>query len=125
MATRIMAAYFKVGRVVGNDTAPNFSSWTLKTVGPLHVQDPHSDSGVVNQHVNVQDSHASLVRNIGARSTVLLKNINKTLPLNKPKFVAVIGEDAGSNGLGPNGCSDRGCDMGTLGMVRRVSIKTT
>jgi beta-glucosidase len=70
----------------------------------------------VNWHVNVQDDHAALIREIGGASTVLLKNTNNALPLNKPKSVAVIGEDAHDNPGGPNACSDRGCDIGTLAM---------
>lgn len=57
----------------------------------------------INFHVDVRGEHASLIRNIGARSTVLLKNTNNALPLSKPKFLAVIGEDAGPNAYGPNG----------------------
>lgn len=34
----------------------------------------------------------SLIRTIGAASTVLLKNTNNVLPLKKPKSIAVIGE---------------------------------
>jgi beta-glucosidase-like glycosyl hydrolase len=115
MATRIMAAFFKVGMTV-NQPPINFDSWTLDTYGPLHAS-VGSDIQQVNFHVDVRGDHATLIRNIGARGTVLLKNSDNTLPLNKPKFVAVIGEDAGSNLLGPNGCSDRGCDNGTLGMA--------
>jgi beta-glucosidase-like glycosyl hydrolase len=113
MATRIMAAYFKVGLTL-HEPAINFDSWTLDTYGPLHAS-VGADVQQVNWHVDVRGDHASLIRNIGARSTVLLKNLNNTLPLSKPKSVAVIGEDAGPNSLGPNGCSDRGCDNGTLG----------
>lgn len=47
---------------------------------------------------------------------MLLKNVNKALPLNKPKSIAVIGEDAHDNPGGPNACGDRGCDIGTLAM---------
>ena len=115
MATRIMAAFFKVGMTV-NQPPINFDSWTLNTYGPLHAS-IGSDIQQVNFHVDVRGDHAALIRDIGARGTVLLKNSNNTLPLNKPKFVAVIGEDAGPNMLGPNGCSDRGCDNGTLGMA--------
>jgi beta-glucosidase len=71
----------------------------------------------INWHVDVRDDHAALIRNIGARGTVLLKNRNHALPLKKPRFLAVIGDDAGPNPLGPNGCGDRGCDNGTLGMA--------
>ncbi|KAK5019764.1 putative beta-glucosidase A [Cryomyces antarcticus] len=115
MAVRIMSAYFKVGR----DSARvpvNFDSWTTNTTGYLHALDPTRDVQVVNQHVNVQDDHAKLIRQIGQRSTVLLKNTNGALPLHMPASVAVIGEDAHSNPGGPNNCSDRGCDIGTLAM---------
>jgi beta-glucosidase len=115
MAMRIMAAYFKVGLTL-NEPPINFDSWTLDTYGPLHAS-IGADIQQVNWHVDVRGDHASLIRNIGARSTVLLKNLNNALPLSKPKFIAVIGEDAGPNLAGPNGCSDRGCDNGTLGMA--------
>lgn len=115
MVTRIMAAYFKVGLTL-DEPAINFDSWTLDTYGPLHYA-VGQDIQQVNFHVDVRGDHASLIRDIGARSTVLLKNTNNALPLSKPKFLAVIGEDAGPNLLGPNGCADRGCDNGTLGMA--------
>ena len=110
-----MAAYFKVGLTL-DEPAINFDSWTLDTYAPLHYY-VGMNNQQVNFHVDVRGDHATLIRDIGARSTVLLKNINNALPLSKPKFVAVIGEDAGPNPLGPNGCADRGCDNGTLGMA--------
>jgi beta-glucosidase len=113
MATRIMAAYFKVGLTL-DEPSTNFNSWTQATTGPLHPNDPHSDVGIINQHVNVRANHGQLIRQMAAKSTVLLKNTNNALPLNKPRFVAVIGEDAGSNPWGPNGFPDRGGDDGTL-----------
>lgn len=93
MAMRIMAAYFKVGLTL-NEPPINFDSWTLNTYGPLHAGVGASIQQV-NWHVDVRGEHASIIRDIGARSTVLLKNVNKALPLKKPKFVAVVGEDAG------------------------------
>lgn len=108
-----MAAYFKVGLTVNDEPEINFSSWTSDTYGPLHIAaGPEYGVGQVNQHVDVTGNHGALIREIASRSTVLLKNVNNTLPLDKPKFLAVIGEDAGSNAYGPNGCSDRGCDNG-------------
>jgi beta-glucosidase len=114
MVLRIMTPYFKVGLTL-DEPRINFDSWTLDTYGPLHYG-VGQDVQQINWHVNVQGDHAKLIREIGARATVLLKNTG-SLPLNKPKFLAVIGEDAGSNQYGPNGCSDRGCDNGTLGMA--------
>ncbi|KAI0013567.1 glycoside hydrolase family 3 protein [Xylariaceae sp. FL0662B] len=113
MAMRIMAAFFKVGMTL--DLPPiNFDSWTLDTYGPLHYA-ANEDQQQINWHINVQGDHGDLIREIGAKSTVLLKN-EGALPLKQPEFLAVIGEDAGPNPLGPNGCSDRGCDTGTLAM---------
>ncbi|QSZ30882.1 hypothetical protein DSL72_000440 [Monilinia vaccinii-corymbosi] len=115
MAMRIMAAYFKVGLTL-DDPEPNFSSWTLDTYGPRHFA-ANKGHKQINWHVDVRGDHAKLIRDIGARSTVLLKNTNHALPLSNPKFLAVIGEDAGPNAYGPNGCPDRGCSSGTLGMA--------
>jgi Glycosyl hydrolase family 3 C-terminal domain len=114
MAVRIMAAYFKVGR----DSArvpTNFDSWTNETFGNFYWQG-QEDFTQVNDHLNVQDDHARLIREIGGRSTVLLKNTGNALPLGKPVSIAVIGEDAHPNPSGPNSCPDRGCDIGTLAM---------
>jgi hypothetical protein len=115
MALRIMAAYFKVGLTL-HEPPINFDSWTLDTNGPLHYA-VGANTQQINFHVDVQGDHGTLIREIGARATVLLKNVNSALPLSKPKFVAVIGEDAGPNLDGPNGCADRGCDQGSLGMA--------
>ena len=45
-----------------------------------------------NEHVDVQEDHFKVVREIGAAGTVLLKNVAGALPLRKPKSLAVIGE---------------------------------
>ncbi|KAI9646460.1 beta-glucosidase [Ciborinia camelliae] len=114
MVVRIMSAYYKVGR----DTAKvpvNFNSWNLSTYGFQHPL-PGEDFTQINEHVNVQDNHATLIREIGAKSTVLLKNTKGALPLKSPKSIAIIGEDAHDNPDGPNACGDRGCNIGTLAM---------
>lgn len=115
MCTRIIAAWYYVGR----DTASipiNFDSWTTDTYGYEHFY-AQTGYGLINEHVDVRQEHSNLIRDIGSASTVLLKNTDHTLPLTgKEKFTAVFGEDAGDNPLGPNGCPDRGCDNGTLGM---------
>ncbi|KAF5698493.1 glycosyl hydrolase family 3 n terminal domain-containing protein [Fusarium mundagurra] len=43
---------------------------------------------------DVRGDHASLIRRIGADGIVLLKNLNKTLPLKSPKNIGVFGNDA-------------------------------
>lgn len=116
MATRIIAAWYYVGR--DNSSVPiNFDSWTSDTYGYQHYF-ATEDYTLINEHVDVRGEHRNLIRQIGSASTVLLKNTNNTLPLTgREKFTAVFGSDAGSNPYGPNGCPDRGCDNGTLGMA--------
>lgn len=45
--------------------------------------------------VDVRDDHAQLIRELGAAGTVLLKNVNQTLPLRAPRSIGVFGNDAG------------------------------
>ena len=116
MATRIIAAWYFVGR--DDATIPiNFDSWTADTFGNEYffAMDGY---GLINEHVDVRDEHSNLIRQIGSASTVLLKNTDKALPLSgREKLTAVFGSDAGGNPYGPNGCPDRSCDNGTLGMA--------
>ncbi|KAF4119308.1 beta-glucosidase [Geosmithia morbida] len=115
MVMRIMAAFFKVGRTVQGEPDINFASFVDDRYGYLH---PAAEAGwgEVNKRVDVTRGHAGHIRESAAKGTVLLKNTNGSLPLCRPKFVAVIGGDAGPNSLGPNGCPDRGCSDGTFAM---------
>jgi beta-glucosidase len=115
MAVRIMAAYYKVGR----DTFQvpiNFNSWTRDEYGPIYAAaGPEYGIGKVNERVDVRGNHTSLIRKIGAASTVLLKNTDGALPLRgKERFTAIFGSDARADPAGINGCADHGCDNGTL-----------
>ncbi|KAJ6529518.1 glycoside hydrolase superfamily [Mycena vulgaris] len=94
MVVRTFAAYYKLGQDTG------YPQISLKDA------------------VNVQADHYKLIRQIGAASTVLLKNTNKALPLavKNIKRIAIVGSDAGPNPDGANGCSDRGCSQGTMAM---------
>nr|QLJ82605.1 beta-1, 4-glucosidase T2 [Aspergillus fresenii]QLJ82606.1 beta-1, 4-glucosidase T2 [Aspergillus fresenii] len=116
MAVRIMAAYYKVGRDRLH-TPPSFSSWTTDEYGFEHFAVSEGAYERVNHFVDVQRDHAEIIRRVGADSIVLLKN-KGALPLTgKERKVAILGEDAGSNPKGANGCADRGCDNGTLAMA--------
>ncbi|KAK5039292.1 hypothetical protein LTR13_003548 [Exophiala sideris] len=115
MVTRIMAAYYYVGRDV-NTVDTNLYSWSLNTYDKIHAADPNSPIGLVNEHVNVQDEHRIIIRQIAQASNVLLKNTG-SLPLTgKERQVGIFGYDAGSNPWGANGCANRDCDNGTLAM---------
>ena len=64
-----------------------------------------------NEHIDVQEDHYEVVREIGAASTVLLKNTNGALPLKKPRSIVLVGSDAGPGKIGPNEFADQvsGC----------------
>lgn len=111
-----MAGFFYVDLPIERDPI-NFSSWTTETYGYEYYIGSQGAWTQVNQHVDVRGNHSAVIRSLGAASTVLLKN-NGALPLTgDEQLTAVFGEDAGSNINGPNYCSDRGCDNGTLGMA--------
>ena len=44
---------------------------------------------------DVRADHDKLIREMGAAGTVLLKNVNNTLPLKAPKYLGIFGNDAG------------------------------
>ncbi|KAF8691858.1 Fibronectin type III-like domain, partial [Rhizoctonia solani] len=98
---RIVAAWYLVGQDKGY---PDINSDSFR------LQDP------INKHVDVQADHYKLVREVGAASTMLSKNVNDTLPLKKPITIAMIGSDAGPAQRGPSGYADRGGLDGTLAM---------
>ncbi|KAF2085292.1 glycoside hydrolase family 3 protein [Saccharata proteae CBS 121410] len=96
MVRRILASWYLLGQDQGYP-AVTWSSWTGGTGGP-----------------NVQDDHKDVARAIARDGIVLLKNDDDTLPLNKPSSLAIIGYDSIVNPDGPNACTDRGCDNGTM-----------
>ncbi|KAI9373428.1 glycosyl hydrolase family 3 N terminal domain-containing protein [Aspergillus egyptiacus] len=115
MAVRVMASYYKVGRDKLHQP-PSFSSWTRDEKGFEHFVVSEGEYGTVNEFVNVQRDHSVIARRVAADSVVLLKN-EGALPLTgKERNVALLGEDAGSNPWGANGCENRGCIQGTLAM---------
>ncbi|CAG7959434.1 unnamed protein product [Penicillium salamii] len=98
MVTRILAAWYLLDQDQGYPDVA-FSSW---------------DGGKAT--VDVTADHGGLVRTVARDSIVLLKNEDETLPLQKPQSLAIIGSDAAVNPDGPNACTDRGCNNGTLAM---------
>jgi len=112
MVTRILAAWYLVGQDQGFPET-SFSSWTLNTMGfefPVGQQ----GFGVVNEHIDVRSNHGDLNREWAADSIVLLKNVNNTLPLKKPKQIGLFGSDAAPGVGGPNQFGDRGPPLSNL-----------
>ncbi|KMK55239.1 beta-glucosidase [Aspergillus fumigatus Z5] len=131
MVTRIVAAWYHLGQDTwerpppeGNG-GPNFSSWTNDEVGWLHTGSNDGSYARVNHYVDAQgtgpEAHSIIARKVAAEGTVLLKNVDRTLPLSRNASspsggilrVGIYGDDAGP-ALGPNACPDRGCNQGTL-----------
>ncbi|CBX97437.1 hypothetical protein IAQ61_007149 [Plenodomus lingam] len=96
MVKRILAAWYLLGQDKGYPAA-TFDSWNI------------------GSH-NVGGTHRTNVRKMAAEGIVLLKNVNASLPLAKPKTVAVVGSDSIVAPKGANACADRGCNDGTLAM---------
>lgn len=92
MATRILAGYYFVRQDEGYPR-PNFNFFD--------INDP-----ATNEHVDVLADHDEVSREISTAAIALLKNIRHTLPLHKPKKVALIGSDAGPFPLGLHYWSD-------------------
>ena len=54
-----------------------------------------ADDFVFPRGRDVRGDHSKIIREMGAAGTVLLKNVNNTLPLKSPKVIGVFGNDAG------------------------------
>ncbi|EEB93350.1 hypothetical protein MPER_08002 [Moniliophthora perniciosa FA553] len=105
MVTRIVASWYLLGQ-----DSPDYPSVNFDSFSPLDES--------VNEHIDVQDDHAELVRTIGAASTVLLKNENGALPLTgKERSIFLAGSDAGPPSIGPNRfANQQGLEDGVLAM---------
>ncbi|KAF9468335.1 glycoside hydrolase family 3 protein [Collybia nuda] len=103
MATRILAGWYLL-----RQDAPGFPKTNFDAFLP--------DNDDTNDRIDVQDDHYKLVREIGAASTVLLKNVDHALPLKKPRSIVLIGSDAGPGKAGPNQFADQGGNDGVLAM---------
>ncbi|KAF2005232.1 glycoside hydrolase family 3 protein [Amniculicola lignicola CBS 123094] len=140
MVTRIVASWYQLGQddtekwplqPPDGDGGPNFSSWTDEEIGLLHPGSNDKTKGVVNKFINVQgegdDAHGKIVRKVAAEGTVLLKNDDGLLPLDRKGWkesekagkdmkyrVGIFGEDSRISRDGVNACTDQGCNDGTL-----------
>ena len=76
MVTRILAAWYFVGQD---------ESFPAVAVAPYSQQHPIVDA---------RGDNAKLIREIGAASSILVKNVNNALPLKNPRYLGVYGYDA-------------------------------
>ncbi|KAK8038203.1 hypothetical protein PG994_014970 [Apiospora phragmitis] len=114
MATRVVAAWYKMGQDE-DYPRPNFSSNTRDRTGLLYPAAVFSPSGVVNQYVNVQADHKVIAKQVAQDAITLLKNNGSLLPISTSAPIKVFGTDAQANPDGINKCSDKSCNKGTLG----------
>ncbi|KNZ75609.1 putative beta-glucosidase L [Termitomyces sp. J132] len=104
MATRVLAGWYFLHQDSSSFPAVNFNA---NNPGDL----------ATNEHIDVQDDHFKIVREIGAASTVLLKNKNDALPLKRPRSIFLAGSDAGpAREAGPNAFRDQTGNDGILAM---------
>jgi beta-glucosidase len=76
MVTRILSSWYFTGQDNGFPSSAVYSN-TQK-----------------HEPINVQRDHSTLIREIGTAGTVLVKNVNNTLPLQRPTFLSIYGRDA-------------------------------
>jgi beta-glucosidase len=98
MIVRIMTPYYWLGQ---DKDYPTVDPSTVK----LNTFSPRSTwlrefniSGESSR--DVRGNHHALIRRHAAQGTILLKNVDKALPLRAPKSLAVFGNDAGEDTMG-------------------------
>ncbi|KAI1422197.1 beta-glucosidase-like protein [Xylaria sp. FL1777] len=116
MATRVVAAWYKMGQDAADYPPPNFSSNTADRVGPLYPGALISPTGVVNEYVNVQADHKTVAKQVAQEAITLLKNNDSFLPITTSAPLFVFGTDAQADPQGINSCTDKSCNRGLLGM---------
>ncbi|KAI4601181.1 hypothetical protein KJ359_012369 [Pestalotiopsis sp. 9143b] len=94
MAQRVMASYFRLGQDQDFPTVDPSAGAVFLTYEYGH-QSPLSAYFPAVEPRDVRGDHASLIREIGAAGTVLLKNVNNTLPLKNVSNVGIFGNGAG------------------------------
>ncbi|KAM3077405.1 hypothetical protein ACMFMG_006750 [Clarireedia jacksonii] len=87
MVRRVMTPYFLLGQ---DQNYPSVDPSTTPILGKLYG----IDVGAEVPARDVRGNHSALIRSVAAAGTVLLKNTNNTLPLQKPLNIGVFGNDA-------------------------------
>lgn len=105
MVHRIMTPYYYLQQnstrypTIDLDTAQLSRGLTGNSI-PTY-QHPFNLGTTEDMNRDVRANHRTLIRDIGAASSVLLKNTNQALPLKAPKRIAVFGNDAVDMSGGP------------------------
>ncbi|KAK1726389.1 hypothetical protein CaCOL14_004866 [Colletotrichum acutatum] len=131
MATRVLTPYFLLGQDKKfPPTDPSSGAAFLRYQYGHQVQLPLTYPEVPAR--DVRGNHAELIRDIGSAGTVLLKNVNGTLPLTDELNVGVFGNDAPYPTIGSVfldiGTRPEGFEMGTVdigggsGTVRHTDL---
>ncbi|GAP91798.1 putative beta-glucosidase 2 protein [Rosellinia necatrix] len=99
MATRVMTPYYRLGQdqdfpTVDPASAPVF--YALQYGHPSLLLSPYPEV----EARDVRENHADVIREAGSAGTVLLKNVNGTLPLQKITNIGIFGNDAGDPVVG-------------------------
>ncbi|KAK7462212.1 hypothetical protein VKT23_007817 [Stygiomarasmius scandens] len=104
MATRILAAWFLLHQDSPSFPSVNFNAFNI-------------GDDATNERINVQADHWKLVREMGTKGIVLLKNENSALPLTgSERSILIAGLDAAPQPGGPNQFGDQGGNEGILAM---------
>ncbi len=92
MIARVMTPYFYLQQNSGYPTIDPSEEALNNFLPSEDTQFQFVLNGTANR--DVRADHATLIRELGAVSAVLLKNTNGTLPLKAPKTIGVFGNDA-------------------------------
>ncbi|KAF2466875.1 beta-glucosidase [Lindgomyces ingoldianus] len=114
MVIRVLSPYFVLGQ---DKNYPSIDPSAFAVLAAHEFGFPTIEA--LNYSLNdvwgrdVRGNHAGLIRKIGAAGTVLLKNVNDTLPLKALKNIAVFGNDA-ADILDGQSNPPTGYDVGTV-----------
>ncbi|KAL1598039.1 hypothetical protein SLS60_008527 [Paraconiothyrium brasiliense] len=133
MAQRVMTPYFLLGQDK-NYTSIDPSSGAVFLIYQYGHGSALSSGYPEVEARNVRADHAKIIREVGAAGTVLLKNVNDTLPLQNEKNIGLFGNVVPDPTIGSVyldiGNNPEGFEMGTVdigggsGTVRHTRLVT-
>ncbi|VUC26712.1 unnamed protein product [Clonostachys rosea] len=91
MAERVLRPYFLLNQDEGFPSVDPSSGAVFLAYQIGHKAQPHLGGYPMLPARNVRGNHKELIRELGAAATVLLKNVNNTLPLKNNSEVGIFG----------------------------------